>query len=57
MGSFFQRLNIYTEVVPNQGMVDTITKIIAEVLNLIRITTREIKECRISKHFITFSYK
>jgi hypothetical protein len=48
---FFQRLDIYTEVAPNQGMVDTITAIMVEVLNFIGIATKEIKQGRTSKAF------
>lgn len=50
--AFFQRLNIYTEVAPNQGMVDTIAVILVEVLNLIGIATKEIKQGRTSKSFL-----
>ncbi|KAN0118906.1 hypothetical protein V8E52_004678 [Russula decolorans] len=47
---FFQRLDIYTEVAPNQGMVDTITAIMVEVLNFIGIATKEIKQGRTKKY-------
>ena len=47
--AFFRRLDIYTDVAPNEGMVDTITAIMIEVLNLIGIATKVIKQGRISK--------
>jgi hypothetical protein len=50
--AFFQRLDIYTEVIPNQGMVDTITAIMVEVLKLIGIATREIKQGQTSKRLL-----
>ena len=50
--SFFRRLDTYTEVAPSQGMVDTITAIMVEVLNVIGIATKEIKQGRTSKHFV-----
>ena len=50
--AFFQRLNVYTEVAPNQGMVDTIAAILVEVLNFIGIATKEIKQGRTSKRFL-----
>jgi hypothetical protein len=50
--AFFRRLEIYTEVAPNEGMVDTITAILVEVLNFIGITTKEMKQGRTSKHFV-----
>jgi hypothetical protein len=49
--AFFRRLDIYTEVAPNQGMVDTITAIMVEVFNFIGIATKEIKQGRTSKRF------
>ncbi|KAI0286627.1 hypothetical protein BGY98DRAFT_1172981, partial [Russula aff. rugulosa BPL654] len=48
--AFFRRLDIYTEVAPNQEMVDTITAIMVEVLNFIGIATKEIKEGRTKKY-------
>jgi len=50
--AFFRRLDIYTEVAPNQGMVDTITEIMVEVLNILAISTKEIKQGRMSKSFL-----
>jgi hypothetical protein len=50
--AFFRRLDIYTNVAPNQGMVDTITEIMVEVLNILAITTREIKQGRMSKSLV-----
>jgi hypothetical protein len=47
--AFFQRLEIYTEAALDQKMVDTVTKIMAEVLNIIGFSTKEIKQSRTSK--------
>jgi hypothetical protein len=47
--AFFQRLDVYTEVAPNQGMVNTITAIMVEVLNFVGIATKEMKQGRTSK--------
>ena len=52
MEAYFRRLDIYTEVTPNQGMMDTITAIMVEVLNFIGIATKEIKQGRTSEHFL-----
>ena len=49
---FFRRLDIYTEVEPNQGMVNTITEIMVQVLNFIGIATKEFKQGRTSKRFL-----
>ena len=50
--AILRRLEIYTEVAPNEGMVDTITAILVEVLNFIGIATKEMKQGRTSKHFV-----
>ena len=47
--AFFRRLDTYTELVPIKGMVVTITAIMAEVLNILAIATKEIKQSRMSK--------
>ncbi|KAF8499626.1 hypothetical protein F5888DRAFT_1684074 [Russula emetica] len=49
---FFRRLDTYTEVAPNQGMVDTITAIMVEVLNILAIATKEIKQGRMGKSLL-----
>ena len=40
---FFRRLEIYTEVPPTKEMMDTIVKILVEVLSILGIATKEIK--------------
>ena len=47
--AFFRRLDTYTKVAPNEGMVDTITAIMVEILNILAIATKEIKQDRTSK--------
>ena len=49
MEAFFRRLEIYTSVPPNQETVDTITTIMVEVLRILAIATKEIKQGRTSK--------
>jgi hypothetical protein len=41
---FFQRLESYTEVRPTAAMSDVIVKIIIEVLSILAIATKEIKQ-------------
>ncbi|KAI0273256.1 hypothetical protein BGY98DRAFT_118317 [Russula aff. rugulosa BPL654] len=48
--AFFRRLDIYTKVAPNEGMVETTTAIMVQVLNFIGIATKEIKQGRIKKY-------
>ena len=54
--AFFRRLEIHTEVLPNQEMLGTITAIIVEVLFILATATKEIKEGRTSKYLL-YKYK
>jgi hypothetical protein len=51
MESFLRRLEIYTSesVQPNDQMLDTITTIMVEVLRILGIATKEIRQSRLSK--------
>jgi hypothetical protein len=57
MEAFFRRLEIYIELAPNQEMVDTITAILVEVLNILGIVTKEIKQGRTSMCLLCLLYK
>ena len=46
---FLRRLEIYTSVPPNEEMVDTITTIMIEIIGILAIATKEIKQGRTSK--------
>jgi len=48
MESFFQRLEIYTRVSPPPEMIDIIVKIMVEVLCILGIATKEMKQGRTS---------
>ena len=47
--SFFRRLEVYTEVTPTTEMTDTIVQIMVEVLSILGIAMKEIKQGRLSK--------
>ena len=47
---FFMRLVSYTEVRPTAAMTDAIVKIITEVLSILAIATKEVKQGRSSKY-------
>ena len=47
--NFFRRLETYVEVSPTAGMTDIIVKIMVEVLSILSIATKEIKESRASE--------
>ena len=47
--NFFRRLETYTEVRPDAAMTDIIVKIMVEVLNILGIATKEMKQGRTSQ--------
>jgi hypothetical protein len=47
--SFFRRLEIYTEVPPTTEMTDTIVQIMVEVISVLGIATKDIKQGRMSE--------
>ena len=49
MESFFQRLEIYTRILPPPEMIDTIVKIMVEVFSILGNATKEVKRGRTSK--------
>ncbi|KAF8494402.1 hypothetical protein F5888DRAFT_656619 [Russula emetica] len=50
MENFFQRLDIYTNVSPTPEMIDMIVKIMVEVLSILAIATKEMKQSRTRKY-------
>ena len=46
--NFFKRLETYTEVPPTAAMTDIIGKIMVEVLGILAISTKEIRQGRTS---------
>jgi hypothetical protein len=58
--SFFKRLESYTEVQPTDAMTDVIVKIMIQVLSILAIATKEIKQGRSSEsldiHKLLFAY-
>jgi hypothetical protein len=58
--SFFKRLESYTEVRPTAAMTDVIVKILIEVLSILAIATKQIKQGRSSEsidvHKFLFTY-
>jgi hypothetical protein len=47
--SFFKRLETYTEVRPTAAMTDVIVKIVIEVLSILAISTKQIRQGRSSE--------
>jgi hypothetical protein len=52
MENFFHRLEVYTEVALTTEMMDIIMKIMAEVVTILAIATKEIKPGRLSEFFV-----
>jgi hypothetical protein len=50
--NFFSRLEMYVKVSPAAGMTDVIVKIMIEVLSILSIATKEIKQSRASTFII-----
>jgi hypothetical protein len=46
---FFKRLELYTEVPPTSAMTDIIIEIMVEVLTILGIATKEIRQGRLSE--------
>ena len=46
---FFRRLEVYAEVPATNEMMDTLVQIMAEVLSILGIATKAIKQGRMSK--------
>ena len=53
---FFKRLEAYTNVRPTAAMTDIVVKIIVEVLSILGITTKEIKQGRMSMSIPVHNY-
>ena len=47
---FFRRLDIYTQVPPTSEMMDIVVRIMAEVLSILGIAVKEIKQGRMSEY-------
>jgi hypothetical protein len=52
MESFFTRLEKYINIRPSAAMKDIIVKILAEVLSILGIVTKEVKQGRTSMSFV-----
>jgi hypothetical protein len=55
LGNFLKRLEIYTTVPPTPLMVDIMAKIMVQVLSVLALATKQIKQGRLSKCPITYT--
>jgi hypothetical protein len=51
VGNFLNRLRIYTEIPLSPSMSEIVLKIMAEVLSVFSLATKQIKQGRLSKCF------
>ena len=49
---FFKRLEMYTEVPLTTEMMDVIIEIMAEVISVLGIATKDVKQSRTSEYFL-----
>jgi len=54
LGSFLQRLDVYTNIPPTPIMTDIIVKIIVELLSVLSLATKQIRQGRFSKRTIFY---
>ena len=50
--TFFRRLEIYTELPSTTEMMDTIVQVMVEVLHILEVATKQIKQGQMSKHLL-----
>ena len=54
LGSFLKRLEIYVNIPPTPIMTDIIVKILVELLSVLALATKQIRQGRLSKHTIMY---
>jgi hypothetical protein len=55
LGNFLKRLEIYTTITPTPIMTDIIIKIMVELLSVLALATKQIKQGRFSKCPVTYT--
>ena len=55
VGNFLKRLRIYTDVPISPAMTDIIVKIMAELLSVFALATKQIKQGRFSEWIVVFN--
>jgi hypothetical protein len=52
MGSFLKRLDVYTNIPPTPLMTDILVKIMVELLSVLSLATKQIRQGRLSKRIV-----
>ena len=55
LGNFLERLQIYTTIPPTPIVTDIIIKIMVELLSVLALATKQIKQGRFSKYALTYT--
>ena len=55
LGNFLKRLEIYTTIPPTPMMTNIIVKIMAELLLVLAVATKQVTQGRFSKYTITYA--
>jgi hypothetical protein len=53
---FLKRLGVHTRISPTSEMVEILVKIMAEVLAILAIATKEVQQSRTSKSYLPVRY-
>jgi hypothetical protein len=56
LGNFLKRLEIYMTIPPTAMMSDIIAQIMVEVLSVLALATKQIKQGRFSKYTVTYTF-
>ena len=54
LGNFLKRLEVYTNIQPTPLMTDILVKIMVELLSVLALATKQIRQGRFSKHAVIF---
>ena len=54
LGNFFKRLEVYTTIPPTPMMMDLIIKIMVELLSVLALATKQIKQGRFSEYTVRY---
>src|ERR1700755_1064105 len=57
LGNFLKRLEVYTTIPPTPMMADIIVKVMVELISVLALTTKQIKQGRFSKCTVTYSIR
>ena len=54
LGSFLKRMEIYTSIPPTPILTEVVVKIMVELLSVLSLASKQIKQGRLSKYAITY---